>query len=160
MMSIAVDRARQKLMEAGLAFQGDFKGCTEQEILSLEDHFRVQLPASYRDFLTVMGRYAGAFLVGSDYSYPKMFGFRAGAEALLQIWRPDITLPATAFVFFSHQGYNYEWFNCRHHADDPPVVLFTEELEKKPRTVAESFSAWLLGAVDDDIAAYRGLHGG
>src|SRR5207253_1491716 len=79
MVSTAAQAAQNKLMEAGLAFPGDFRGCTEQEIVSIEDHCRVRLPASYRDFLRVMGRRAGDFLVGSDYSFPGLLGFRGGA---------------------------------------------------------------------------------
>jgi hypothetical protein len=159
MICVAVETAKERLMEAGLALEGDFHGCTDQEIRSIEDHFQVQLPICYRDFLKVMGRYAGDFMAGTDYSFPKMFGFRQGAEKVLQKHLPEYKLPPNAFVFFSHQGYNYEWFNCHDHADDPPVFLFSE-VDKKPRTVSDSFSAWLLAAVNDDIAAYRELNGG
>ena len=103
MTNIAVQAARNKLMEACLNIPGGLKGCTDQEILSIEDHFHVQLPNSYRDFLNVMGCCAGMFLAGSDFLFPKMFHFRAAAEEFLQIYRPEFLLPPTAFVFLSHQ---------------------------------------------------------
>jgi hypothetical protein len=157
MISVAVETAQRELIAAGLAFdEADFRGCTEEEIQSIEDRFRIHLPTSYRDFLRVMGHDAGDFLVGSDYVFPKMLGFRGGAEELLRKSGSGFTLPPTAFVFFSHQGYTYEWFDCNDREADPPVILFTE-LEGEPRKVSESFSAWLLGAVDDDIAANREL---
>jgi hypothetical protein len=155
-ISDTVQTAQDRLAEAGLAFPGDFQGCTEQEVLSIEEHFRIQLPRCYRDFLTVMGRYAGDFLVGSDYSFPKLVQIGEGAVALLRRCLPRFTLPRTAFVFFSHQGYTYEWFKCQYRDDDPPVVMFTE-LEREPRMISNSFSAWLLSAVDADIAASRAL---
>jgi hypothetical protein len=67
-------------------------------------------------------------------------------------------LPPNAFVFFSHQGYSYAWFNCHVH-DDPPVFLFTDR-DQESNTISPSFSTWLLSAVDDDIAAYRELNRG
>jgi hypothetical protein len=158
MIACAVKTAQNKLMEAGFAFEGDFIGCTQMEILSIEDRFAIQLPSCYRDFLGVMGRRAGAlFLAGSDYSFPTVLRFRNDAEELLRKCLPEFKLPPTVFVFISHQGYNYSWFNCGKPADDPPVFLFTEG-EKEPRMVSDSFSTWLLSAVDDDIAAYRELY--
>ena len=156
MIIAAVKAAQIKLIEAGLGVDGDFKGCTEEEIRSVEDLFGIRLPLSYRGFLRVMGHGAGDFLIGSDYSFPKMLGFRDGAEELLRQMQSGFTLSATSFVFISHQGYNFLWFDCSGQAVDPAIFLITE-LEKEPRKVAESFSAWLLSAVDDDITAYREL---
>jgi hypothetical protein len=156
MLHAAVEAALNKLYESGLAFPDDLKGCTEEEILSIEDHFQVRLPESYRDFLSLMGRSAGDFLVGSDYAFPKMFRFRKSAGNLLQTYLPDFKLDPMDFVFFHHQGYTYEWFRCRDRADDPPVIMFTDS-EKEPRIVRASFSDWLLRAVEEDIEAYREL---
>jgi hypothetical protein len=160
MISTVVETAQHRLMETGLTFEGPFKGCSEQEILSIERRFGVQLPTCYRDFLMVMGRRAGAFLVGSDYSFPRVFEFRNGAEALLRRCLPEFELSPTAFVFFSHPGYSYgsySWFNCHAHADDAPVFLYTDayaELEPT-RLVSPSFSAWLLSMVEYEIAAFQ-----
>lgn len=66
MTCTAVTTARSNLLEAGLAGPDSFKGCTEEEITSLDRRFSLHLPQCYRDFLAVMGRAAGAFLVGTD----------------------------------------------------------------------------------------------
>ncbi len=158
MGSIAVQMALARLMEAGLVFQGELKGCTEQEIQLIENHFGIELPNSYRDFLGVMGRCAGGFLVGSSYAFPDVLEFRGGAENLLRRCQVGFQLPPNAFVFFHHQGYTFEWFNCRKRVDDPPVLMFTDS-EREPRIVSGSFSAWLITAAEDDIAAYRELNG-
>jgi hypothetical protein len=158
MMRTAVNTARSKLLEAGLAEPDSFKGCTEKEINSVEERFSLPLPQCYRDFLTVMGRSAGEFLVGTDYSFPKMLDFRKDAEGLLRTSQSDFKLPPTAFVFMFHQGYTFIFFDCHDDPDDPPVFMFTEA-EKEPCKVSDSFSAWLLTAVEDDIAAYRELKG-
>ena len=156
MLSVAVYQACKKLMRSGLANRRTFVGCTEEEeIAGIDEQLGITLPTSYRDFLKVMGRDADGFLVGSDYRYPTILTFREWAEKELREFVPGYVLPPSAFVFFSHQGYNLLWFDCLA-AADPPVVLFSE-MEKEPRIVAESFSAWLLMAVEDDIAACREL---
>jgi hypothetical protein len=158
MFCTAVKTAQSNLVESGLAMADSFKGCTEDEIKSLERRFSLRLPQCYRHFLAVMGREAGRFLVGTDYSFSWMlrFDFRKAAEKLLQTSQSDFKLPPTAFVFLFHQGYTFLFFDCHNDPDDPPVFMFTEE-EKEPRKVSDSFSVWLLTAVEDDIAAYREL---
>jgi hypothetical protein len=158
MTCTAVTTARSKLLEAGLAGPESLKGCTEEEIKSLDRQFSFHLPRCYRDFLSVMGRGAGDFLVGTDYSFPKMLEFRKDAEGLLRTSQADFELPSTAFVFMFHQGYTFLFFDCHDDPDDPPVFMFTEG-EREPRKVSESFSAWLLTAVEDDIAAHREVKG-
>lgn len=154
--STAVRTAQSKLLEAGLANPDSLRGCTEQEIKCIESRFALRLPRCYRDFLLIMGRSAGEFLVGTDYSYPKVFAFRNDAEELLRTNRSDIKLSPSSFVFMFHQGHTFLYFHCNDDSDDPPVFMFTE-IEKEPRKVADSFSAWLLTAVEDDISAYREL---
>lgn len=154
MICTAVKTAKSKLLESRLATSDSFRGCTEEEIKSLERRFSLHLPQCYRDFLGVMGWAAGEFLVGTDYSFPKMLQFRKDAEELLQTSQSDFKLSFTAFVFMFHQGYTFLFFDCRDDPNDPPVFMFTEA-EKEPRKVSDGFSAWLLTAVEDDIAAHR-----
>jgi hypothetical protein len=158
MICTAVKTAKSKLLAAGLADPDSFKGCTEDEIKSLERRFSLRLPQCYRDFLAIMGRAAGDFLVGTDYAFPTMLEFRKGAEKLLRTSQSVFELPSTAFVFMFHQGYTFLFWDCHSDPGDPPVFMFTEA-EKTPRKVSDSFSAWLVTAVDDDIAAYRELKG-
>lgn len=150
MICTAVNTARSKLLEAGLAGQNSFKGCTEQEIKAVESRFALRLPQCYRDFLAVMGRAAEEFLVGTDYSFPKMLDFRKDADGLLRTSQSDFKLPPTAFVFMFHQGYTFLFFNCHDDSDDPHVFMFTEA-EKEPRRVSDSFSAWLLRGCDKTV---------
>jgi len=152
----AVRTAQKRLTEAGLAQPGALTGCTVAEIELLEDGFSLALPPCYRDFLELMGRDAGEFLVGSDYSFPKLLAFGKDAERLLRDSAVDYALPATAFVFLFHQGYTFLFFDCQDHAEDPPVFMFTEG-ERGPRQIADGFSGWLLGAVEADIAANKEL---
>jgi hypothetical protein len=156
MICTALETAKRKLLDAGLAGPNSFAGCTEEEVQSIEARFSIRLPKCYRDFLVVMGRTAGEFLVGTDYSFPKMLEFRKGAEELIQTCQSNFKLSSTAFVFMFHQGYTFLFFDCHGDPDDPPVLMFTET-GNEPREVANSFSSWLLVAVEDDIVANREL---
>ena len=151
MICNAVKTAKRKLLEAGLAVQDSFKGCTNDEIKSLEARCSVCLPRCYRDFLAIMGYAAGDFLIGTDYSFPKMFDFRKDAESLLQTSRSNFKLSRLAFVFMFHQGYTFLFFDCDDNPDDPRVLMFTES-ENEPREVANSFSGWLLTAIEAEAA--------
>jgi len=155
MTSTAITAVEKRLMEAGLSSAESFIGCTEEEVINIESRFAIRLPQCYRDFLAAMGRDAGKFLVGTDYSYPKMLEFRKEAEGLVRACQSSFSLPTTSYVFMFHQGYTFLFFDCQGSVD-PSVFMFTEA-EREPRKTSESFSEWLLAAAEDDIAAYREL---
>ena len=156
MLCKAVKTATSKLLKAKLAAPGSFQGCAEEETQSLERRFLLRLPPCYQDFLAVMGRAAGDFLVGTDYSFPGILEFRQSAEELLRTSQSGFELPPSAFVFLFDQGYTFLFFDCQDGPEGPPVFMFTGA-EKSPRQVSDSFSVWLLAAVEDDIAAFREL---
>lgn len=101
-----------------------------------------------------MGRCAGLFLVGSDYAYPTLLGFRKHAKRLVKEAKVTFALTESSFVFLMHQGYSFLFFDCSAADNDPPVYLFTET-EKEPRKVYGAFSQWLLQAIKDDEEAYK-----
>lgn len=144
---------RDRLIDAGLATPESFVGCTEEEIDSIESRFSIHLPKAYRDFLLEMGRDAGNFLVGMDYTFPQLFEFRNWAEQLLQEAGSPFRLPANAYVFLSAPGGSVLFFYCDDD-DDPPVFIFVEG-EQEPRKLDERFTEWVRGAADDHIAIER-----
>ncbi len=151
-----VKAAIKRLVDAGLATRQSIRGCTTDELKRLEANCSLRLPSTYKNFLRAMGHDAGDFLVGSDYAYPKLIGFRDSAVRLLSECQSTYTLPSTAFVFLFHQGYSFLFFDVHAGKEDPEVNLFTDS-ERAPRSVYDSFSTWLHAAIDDDIAAYREL---
>ncbi|MCC7085001.1 MAG: SMI1/KNR4 family protein [Pirellulales bacterium] len=144
---------RQQLIEAGVATPESFVGCTLEEINSIESHFSVRLPKAYRDFLLEMGRDAGDFLVGMDYTFPLMLGFRDSAEDWLRESGSVFKLPTNAYVFFSDPGGAFSFFYCDGE-QDPPVTVFIET-ELEPRRLFEHFSDWVRGVAEDQIAIRR-----
>ena len=153
----AVSEAMQKLVDGGLASPPSFQGCTGQQISLIEKRFGLLLPSCYKDFLSAMGHNAGEFLVGTDYSYPKMLEFRKEADELLRTCKSEFTLPPSAFVFMFSQGYTFVFFDCNHDFHDPSVFMFTET-DTEPDKIANSFSEWLIRAVDGDIEIYKSLN--
>lgn len=143
----------RRLVESGLLCAGSAIGCSETEIAQLEREAGVVLPASYRFFLAQAGRRAGQFFQGTDFLYPELLALREYAEDLLVETARHWTLQPQDFVFAMHQGYQFLFFTCDG-AADPPVFSFLEG-ESGPRVVASSYSAWFLGAVEDEISNAR-----
>ncbi|MDI9363589.1 MAG: SMI1/KNR4 family protein [Flavobacterium sp.] len=94
------------------------------EISIIESKFEVRLPIVYKRFLTLMGRGAGDYMLGSSVFFDELFSLRDGAIELLQENHMD-SLPEEAFVFWLHQGYQVAYFKLDD-GDDPPIYYFSE----------------------------------
>ena len=150
-----LDAALARLAAAGLLPGSRPSGCTADEIAEIEARCGIALPLSYRRFLAAMGRSAGDFLVGTDFTYPPLLDLRPQADRLLVECSAKIALNEADFVFTLHQGYQFLFFRCGL-SDDPPVFYY-EEGALGFVQVAGSFSAWLIGCVDDEVAAAEDL---
>jgi hypothetical protein len=51
-------------------------------------------------------------------------------------------LPANAFVFFMHQGYQFMYILCDGASEDPPVYHYLE-YESAAKVVYQRFTAWM-----------------
>jgi SMI1 / KNR4 family (SUKH-1) len=138
------DFIQERMIYGGLCSTG----CSDDEIKALEMQYDLQFPAIYRIFLTHMGHYARDFLVGTDWKYPRLKDLRGYAESLIAESNTSYRLPKNAFVFVMHQGYSFLFFHAT--SDDPPVWLY-EECDEQPKLVSPSFSAWLVGTVEEHI---------
>jgi hypothetical protein len=142
--------AKRALVESGRADDSTIIGCSPDEVAAIEARFGCRLPKSYREFLMVMGKGAGRFMTGSDLFYDRLSEQRELAERLLQEVGADLRLGPTDFVFCSHQGYQFLFFDAARHPD-PPVFHFIEGVTASV-CVNDTFSAWLLRAVNDEIS--------
>jgi hypothetical protein len=148
-----VDTVVERLTQSGLANEDSLHGCSEEEIRQLERIFQLSLPTAYQHFLRRMGRSAGEFLVGTDFLDDRLPELRGAAERLLERSATDFRLSADHFVFAMHQGYQFLFFDSRA-SDDPPVFLYLED-EPAPEQVSDSFSSWLLSAMEDEVEGFR-----
>jgi hypothetical protein len=151
----AAELVKARYISAGLADSRSFEGCSLEEICSVEKKFSVHLPGSYRSFLALMGRCAGPFLEGSDYSFPDLLTFREYAEKFLAECGTAFRLMPSHFVFMIHQGYIIWFFDCANEQDDPKVIAISETQAEPIQE--QSFSAWLLLVADQELAMAREL---
>lgn len=127
----------------------DGRAATDGEIGELERSAGA-LPASYKAYLLVAGRQPPSAWVGSDCALRHLPGLRKGAEELLRE-NGQPPLPASAFVFLMHQGYQFFYFETDGRNDDPPVFYY---LEGQPKVVRrfEHFSELVSVCVADSEA--------
>lgn len=150
-----IQEETEKMIGLGLAHRSDVRGCTHLEIQEIEKRFSVTLPASYKDFLSSVGRSAGTFMKGSDFLYPEMLDQREFAENMLEEMDTDFSLSRQDYVFLGHQGYSFLFFRCGLD-DDPPVLLASDD-GTIAKEVARTFTDWLSGCIDDEAAAEAAL---
>lgn len=141
---------KQKLIDAGLASERDFVGCSNDEIAQLEQRFSVKLPSSFIDFLRVMGKERNGFYAEASMSFPFNDMRRIAADLLNDVGE---TLSSTAFVFVERYGCAVLFFETTE-GNDPPVYV-CQENEQPSSKISPSFSEWLSMAVDAHIEGMR-----
>ena len=136
------------LVRYGFATTFELRGCSEREIARLEACFKLNLPESYKSFLSVMGHKAGTFYQGTDCFYHDLFDLREWLEATLAEDRSPFQLTKDAFVFSSHQGVIYHFFYTIDNKPDPTVWGYCEG-DMQPKKIDTSFSAYLANSLED-----------
>lgn len=101
--------------------------CTTQEIEHLESFYKASLPEVYKAFLLTMGNGAGPYMLGSDCFYKHLFDLKEAANNLLSENNRS-PLPENTFVFWMHQGYQFQFFYLNQ-GNNPPVYYVTEGSE-------------------------------
>jgi hypothetical protein len=115
--------------------------CPEAEVSALERDTGVRLPAAYRAMLLLMGREPDSSFTGRDLSIRCLRELQSAARQLLEENSRPFELPHGAFVFLSHQGYQFMYFVVDG-AEDPTVYYYGEG-HLAPERRAERFSDWL-----------------
>lgn len=119
-----LDYARELFAQLPIAAE-DIHPCTEEEVEQLEQQAGDVLPAVYREFLLWIGHRAGILLQGSDVYYQQLTKQKEWAHELLRENGIASELPNDAFVFYSHQGYQFMYFRLSE-GDNPPVYYYGE----------------------------------
>lgn len=101
------------------------KHCSWHEIAELERQLGFNLPSMYRSLLLKMGHGAGNFWAGEDCFYKHLPLIQIWAKELLTEDSFPLSLPNDAFVFFMHQGYQFNFFKLSE-GDNPPVYSYLE----------------------------------
>lgn len=142
-----------RLIKAGIAQPSQIRGCSTHEVSGLESKFEGRLPHSYKLFLLTMGHGAGKFFEGTDIFYPNLQKAQQSAEELLADDGNPFELSNYDFVFASHQGYQFMYFNIDDQNEDPPVFYYMEGGQVAQKKW-HSFSDFLLKSVEDHEKIY------
>jgi hypothetical protein len=121
-----VDKIARSLLLAKLASPAEIRGCTSEEVDTVERREAVKLPTLYKEFLLKMGKGAGQFLKGTDIFYEHLPRLRGWAEESLRESNSSFQLSKSFFVFGSHQGYEFMLLELRPNNEDPPVWIYSE----------------------------------
>ena len=125
-----MERVINEIKKLGTPNPRKFVPCTEEEIVQLEKVTHFTLPQAYREWLRTMGKHADTFLRGSDWLYPELVSLQEVAPKILVRDHFPLALPEDAFVFFMHQGYQFQFFRTSE-GDDPPVYRYVEEDDRE-----------------------------
>jgi hypothetical protein len=126
--------------------------CTREEVEELELLNGHRFPEAYREFLLWMGRGGGGFLQGSDCFYRDLKHLSSFAQELLEEDQFANQLPENVFVFYMHQGYQFNFFYFDDGAD-PPVYWYLEEIPTRTSftQLYSSFSEFILTEIEGHI---------
>jgi hypothetical protein len=157
-MSDFINDFAKQVINAGLCSGWKMQGCYDFEVRELENHFDLKLPTVYKDFLKKMGKGAGKFMQGTDMFYRHLFDNREAFEEVLDLEGNPFSLDKNIFVFSSHQGYIFFFFNTVEDRFDPPVYIYQEGNLKIERA-SEKFSIFLLTLLEEQKTGWN-LAGG
>jgi len=125
-------------------------GCTEEEIVKLEEKVGFKLPETYKQFLLAAGHESGRLFQGTVVHYIDLIEIQEWAKALLEENHNPIALPNSSFVFSMHQGYEIKFFDVDM-GENPPVFLWYEGMENPASAIRlfETFDEFLLQEIKD-----------
>jgi len=156
-----INKIADKLLELG----EDIRGVSPAYIETLESIYGYSLPATYKEFLLLIGQSAGFYLVGSsifknrldDREYP----LEKSAKELLQENNHSFSLPETAYVFWMHQGYQFAFFLLNEGSDDPTVFYYNEANSGEHEAMRGFFKDYdrLSEFFEDEFKAHLGWRG-
>lgn len=135
---------KKKLMNKPLV------GCTEEEIIKLEEKVGLKLPETYKEFLLAVGHESGRLFQGTVVHYSNLIEIQKRAKELLEENNNPIALPNRSLVFSMHQGYEIRFFDINM-GENPPVFLWYEGMGNPASAIRlfETFEEFLLQEIKD-----------
>ncbi len=124
-------------------------GCTNDEIIRLEDSLGYSLPSSYKEFLSLLGKDYDGVMVGTNCFISDINSNNEYLPELLQENNLSHFIPTEKYLaFFCHQGYMMAWFSLPAESENPLCMHFFEGSTKEPKvygTFSEFMETDLLG---------------
>jgi hypothetical protein len=118
----------ERLYATRLLEPGELKGCSEEDIASIEMRFEVRLPGRYKGFLRAIGRNPGPLMWDCEFCYEDLPDLDKFARRMLAAYEGEsLKLPSKAFVWETRQSEQFMFFVADGTSDDPPVFHYFEE---------------------------------
>lgn len=127
--------------ERGVASNQDLVGVSEQEIQTLEQHFGVEFPKAYRQYLSSFGRSAGYLSPWMAIYFDDLKEIRETFELYVEQGF-SFKLPAGALIIANFEN-TFDFFICKGSHD--PAVYRVDFRQENPsaKKFAPSFSYYL-----------------
>jgi hypothetical protein len=142
----------RRIQRSGVASAAELVGCTPRQITRLESRYGIKLPATYRRFLSVMGRKSGR-LFGHDWlevQYDSILRLTAQVPQIVRDWAEvspewaSFALPKKALVIlYRDMSGDFHFIRCDR-PDDSGVWHFSVDVPR-PYQFRRSVVGWLRG---------------
>ncbi|MBC6907228.1 SMI1/KNR4 family protein [Saccharophagus sp. K07] len=138
-----------RLMEnRGVARKSELIGVSDAEIQSLENHFSLTFPASYREFLRSFGRSAGFLSPWMAIYFDDLKEIREQFDCLVAAGNLKFHLPENALLIANWESV-FDFIVCNETADPPVYRIDIYQTDRANlRIYAESYSEYLQNMIE------------
>lgn len=123
-----IDKAiklKEKIIKQAVGYSDLIKGCSESEILKLEQKYNIVLPPSYKIFLKFFGHGLGGRVMNDcDILYGDIFSLTDTIRNEVLIEEGDPVLPDKAFVFSGRYNEQFMFFDASGLKREPDVMYY------------------------------------
>lgn len=130
------------VLDSGIAFTDDLRGCTRADVAALENRLGMRLPEAFTEYLLAMGNGCGRLMQGDEFGIAGVDVAQRVASEITAApdcpWKPMRRL----LPFRQHHGYNFLFFYTEEVGSDPPVWAY-KETAPGPKEWTPSFTCWL-----------------
>lgn len=127
----------------------NIEGIDSDKITKIERFYNVSLPQDYKYFLENMGKTGDKFLRGEDCFYDRIFELKGYANELLADDNSQFKFKKEHFVFYSHQGYIFAFFDTSL-IDKLPIYYYYEG-DLEPKIKYDSLASFLQDYLNNHI---------
>lgn len=148
---------KEKIIKQSIGHPDLIKGCSESEILKLEQEYSVILPQSYKIFLEHFGHgLGGGIMKEIDILYNDIFSLTHVIRNEILIDEGDPILPDKAFVFTGRYNEQFMFFDASGLEKEPTIMYYMID-EDSFRKIGDSIFDIIEGEVADalGIKSYR-----
>lgn len=133
----------------------EIRGCSEEEVVTLEKHFNLRFPKSYREFLLTMGHSTGILFIDRTIHYWNLFNLRNTTNSFHEEIPDGYKIPENTFLFSVSGDFQKNHYFYIGNGDDPPVFEYVEG-NNHAEKISSSFSKYLFDTVTVKTQKFEG----